>query len=242
MNRIFPLLTLALLAALPLAGCQRSEPAQAPVAAGDHAATNPVSPPPVQPTPPDPAAEAEPYSGSYADGLAVDPTELQLAAAAAKAPAYTGSSDVAAAQARVDASMQRVRESFERVRQANERLRQGQASNPPPAGNAVPPASTGSDFRMTGNSSVPKSPALANDVIRTIQLAFEVSTSCKTISGIDANVTAADGPFNTNAQGRLVSGTILETWNVSGCGKTQAFLLGLKPRPDATVDFVVKQI
>lgn len=178
--------------------------------------------------------------GRYAEGLSADAIEK----AAQAAPAYGPGDgpDLDALKAAVD-----------RVQQANERLRQieankarGAGTPPVPAPSAPSAPATQPDlpptqFRLTGESIVPRAPELANDVIRGMQRVFAAQATCTAITGIDTHAVSAQGPFEKNAQGRLVSGTIVERWEVRGCGMTAAYHLVLRVRPDATVDYAIQR-
>jgi hypothetical protein len=232
-------LTLALALTLAPTACER----------GDRAAADPAIVPDTTAaaTPPDKTAaaladqgETGEVGGRYAEGLSAD----AVAGAAQAAPAYGAGDgpDLDALKAAVD-----------RVQQANERLRQIEASKPrsataPPApAPSAPSAPPGqpdlppTQFRLTGDSIVPKAPELANDVIRGMQRVFATQTGCTAITGIDTRAVSAQGPFDRNAQGRLVSGTIVERWDVRGCGRTAAYHLVLRVRPDATVDYAIQR-
>lgn len=235
-------LALAIAAALSLSACQRADaPTEPPAPA---APTNVSAATPVAAS--DPAAsapEALEEGGSYEGGIAAE----DIAQAASSAPAY-GAADQ---QPNLDA----LKAAVDHVQQANERLRQAEANKPKagaataapaaPAPSAPTSASSGAAlpparFKVTGDTIVPKAPELANDVFRGMQRVFAGQTGCTTIEGIDTRAVSAQGPFDKNAQGRLISGTIVERWTVSGCGKTAAYHLVMSVRPDSTVDYAIK--
>lgn len=233
-------LSLAIAAALFLSACQRADAppvAAAPAAPANVSAATPVA----ASVPAAPASDPQVEGGSYAGGIAAD----DIAQAVSTAPAY-GAADP---QPNLDA----LKAAVDRVQQANEKLRQAEANKPkagatPPApaapaptaptspGAALPPA----QFKVTGDTIVPKAPELANDVFRGMQRVFAGQTGCTRIEGIDTRAVSAQGPFDKNAQGRLISGTIVERWAVSGCGRTAAYHLVMSVRPDSTVDYAIK--
>lgn len=233
-------LTLALALLLPLSACDRADRAAAePAVVPDTTASA---------TPTDETAaaladqgETGEVGGRYAEGLSAE----AVAAATQASPAYAPGDgpDVDALKAAVD-----------RVQQANERLRQIEANKPrsattpPPATPSAPTAPSSrpdlppTQFRLTGDSVFPKAPELANDVIRGMQRVFAAQTGCTAITGIATRAVSAQGPFEKNARGRLVSGTIVERWDVRGCGKAAAYHLVLRVRPDATVDYAIQRV
>lgn len=232
-------LTLALALLLPLPACDRADRAAAePAVVPDTTAS-------ATPTDETAAALADQgdtgeVGGRYAEGLSAE----AIGTAAQSAPAYGPGEgpDLDALKAAVD-----------RVQQANERLRQIEANKPrstatppvaAPSAPSAPPAQPDlppTQFRLTGDSIVPKAPELANDVIRGMQRVFAAQTGCNAITGIGTRAVSAQGPFEKNAQGRLVSGTIIERWDVRGCGKAAAYHLVLRVRPDATVDYAIQR-
>lgn len=237
MNRLA--VSLAIAIALPgaLAACQRSQPpAQDVDPRAEVASSGPRAADGATPAPSDAGGDG----GSFAGGI---PAEAIAAAAQQGAPAYGGSGTP---------NLDSLKAAVDRVQQANERLRQAEANKPrvapvpaspapqAPASPATPQGLPPVQFRLTGDSIVPKAPELANDVMRGMQRVFAAQTGCTAISGIDTRAVSAQGPFDKNAQGRLVSGTVVERWTVSGCGKTTAYHLVLRVRPDSTVDYAIQ--
>ncbi len=231
-------LPLAIALSLSLAACQRAEqPASVATVDPEVAPAAPV-------TPTDEAAQALAASadtnetgGSFAGGISAD--------------AITAAAEGASYSAADGPNLDALKAAVDRVQQSNERMRQIEASkprtgaapaSPAPSAPSTPAAPQGLppvQFRLTGDSIVPKAPELATDVMRGMQRVFATQTGCTAIGGIDTRAVSAQGPFDKNAQGRLVSGTIVERWTVSGCGKTAAYHLVLSVRPDSTVDYAI---
>lgn len=138
------------------------------------------------------------------------------------------------------ADLSEVNAAIDRVHRANQALlNKGAPATPPPAAPApqagLPPA----QVKLTGDTIVPTAPELAADVINGIRRVHADQTGCTRIDNIDTKAASAAGPFNKNAQGKLVSGTIVERWSVSGCGKTAAYLVTMAVQPDSTVKFAI---
>lgn len=237
-------LSLAAAAALCLAlsACQRGaapEPVpDAPVPVGAEEMP-PAAEAAARGAPAAPGTDAE--GGSFNGGISAD----AITGAADRAQGYRAGdpTDLDALKAAVD-----------RVQQANEPLHQAEADKPgaggvpavptrAPSAPTAPPAPQrlpATQFKLTGDTVVPTAPQLANDVIRGVQRVFATQTGCTAIAGIDTRAVSAQGPFDKNAQGRLVSGTLVERWTVSGCGRTAAYHLVMRVRPDSTVDYAIQ--
>lgn len=136
--------------------------------------------------------------------------------------------------------LSQVNAAIDRVQRANQAMRNGSAPVKPAP--ATPAASAGlppAQVKITGDTIVPSAPELAGDVINGIRRVYAAQTECTTIDGIDTKAVSAVGPFNKNAQGRLISGTIIERWSVQGCGKTAAYHVAMKVLADSTVDYAI---
>lgn len=227
MSRIIVSLAFALLLAT-LTGCTPPDQSMAGPAAAQDGRTQAEVAPAVAPAPASIDSEAPANSGNRSAGIS--PNALTASRAA------VGSLVLGAPQA----DLSEVNAAIDRVHRANQALlNKGAPATPPPAAPArqagLPPA----QVKLTGDTIVPTAPELAADVINGIRRVHADQTGCTRIDSIDTKAASAAGPFNKNAQGKLVSGTIVERWSVTGCGKTAAYLVTMAVQPDSTVKFAI---
>ncbi|GAA3914298.1 hypothetical protein [Luteimonas lutimaris] len=220
----------ALTATLAIAGCTPAagDATQAANAdAAPAAAPQPVTAAPTQP----PTTNVE-SAGTIAVDGALTPETLDSGNAwAGQPPANTGMAEIRERLRRLhedtQAEMARI--------DANSPGDAAPAPDAPAAPAGLPPLPP-ANVTITGTTLVVKDPVLARDAVSQVRNAFVLASGCRTIDGIHATPGKATGPFNTNAQGRLVSGSFTELWKVSGCGASRLVDLLLRPTPDGGVD------
>lgn len=246
MTRSTTLATGVLCAALLplLASCNRATPPATPAQADvDTAATDPApaADPAAAPAPAQPDASGD--AGTETVSTGGDSGELsadRLATLAALSSA--GDGQAFAGNERQGPDYDALRQAADRLTQINQRNRAIEAGKPQSAPATRAPGNAPANPRpvpVTGDSAVPPQSGVARDVVRNLSLLFEHRTKCTVIDGIQTRAVSAEGPFNTNAQGKLVSGTLLDRWTVRGCGQQREYSVLVKIRPDATVDTVI---
>ncbi len=223
-------LAAALAATLAITGCTPAtgDPAQAAAAQSTSAAASqPGTAAPTQPATTDLGS-----TGTLATDDLLTPEVLASGKAwAGQPPASTG----------MDEIRERLRRLHEDTQAEMARIDAQAAGNSAPSSASPTPATTipplpPANVTITGTTLVVKDPVLARDVVTQVRNAFVLASGCRTIEGIHATPGKATGPFDTNAQGRLVSGSFTELWKVSGCGASRLVDLLLRPTPDGGVD------